>query len=58
VRWRARTGERVQRTRSGQGVQSGARKVAWMMGRPWRLVVWRQLRLVLPSGQMTLWWVG
>ena len=48
VRWRGLTGARVQRARSGQGVQSEVRKVACTMGSPWRLVPWRQLWAVLP----------
>ncbi len=51
VSWQARTGARVQQARPGQGVQSGARKVAWTMGRPWRLMVWRQLRLAVSLGR-------
>src|SRR6266516_363156 len=41
---------------SEQGVQSEVRNVAWMLGRPWRLVPWRQLRAVLPLGQVTCLW--
>jgi hypothetical protein len=32
-------------------VQSGARKLTWMIGRPWRLQLSSQLRLVVPLGQ-------
>jgi hypothetical protein len=43
-------GARVQRARSGQGVQSMVRKVACTIGSAWRLVPGRQLWAVLPFG--------
>jgi hypothetical protein len=57
VTCRALSWERVQRDRSGQGRQSGCRKVARMIGRPSRLRAGCQLRLVLPRGQTT-WWAS
>ena len=53
VTCRALSWERVQRDRSGQGRQSGCRKVALMTGRPSRLRAGCQFRLTLPWGQTT-----
>jgi hypothetical protein len=57
VTCRALSADRVQRARSGQGRQSGWRKVARMIGRPSRLRAGCQLRLTLPLGQTT-WWAS